>query len=169
LDRDLAYARHYPSVSWTASSSRDAGLVARWHAGQDDAAWGERRARALRLLADADRVQAVADLVGAASLPDQERVVLMTGRLLREAVLQQNSLSDNDAWCAAPKQAALLDLVLALHDRAVDLVGRGVPAARLEEVDLSPVVRVRDEVGPEDAAGVAAVRAELEQRLDAAA
>ena len=52
-----------------------------------------------RLLAEADRVQAVAELVGAASLPDHERVVLLTGRLLREAVLQQNALSDNDAWC----------------------------------------------------------------------
>ncbi len=34
LDRDLAYARHYPAVSWTESSSRDARPVARWHAAQ---------------------------------------------------------------------------------------------------------------------------------------
>ena len=103
LDRDLAYARHYPSVSWTASSSRDAALVARWHADAGDPAWGERRARALSLLANADRVQTVADLVGAASLPDNERVVLLTGRLLRDAVLQQNALSADDAWCAPPQ------------------------------------------------------------------
>jgi V/A-type H+-transporting ATPase subunit A len=169
LDSDLAYARHYPAVSWTASSSRDAELVARWHAGEGDPGWGERRARALRLLAEADRVQAVAELVGAASLPDHERLVLMTGRLLREAVLQQNALSDNDAWSAAPKQAALLELVLALHDHAVDLVGRGIPAAHIEQVDLSDAVRIRDGVGPDDADGVDAIRRALTARLDAVA
>ncbi len=165
LDRDLAYARHYPAVSWTASSSRDAAPVARWHAQQGDAAWAERRARAVALLADADRVQAVAELVGVASLPDRERIVLLTGRLLREAVLQQSALSENDARCAPDKQAALLAMVLDLHDRALELVDDGVPAAQIEELDLSDAVRARDSVGPDDARGVAAIRDELLERL----
>ena len=33
LDRDLAYARHYPAVSWRDSSSRDADQLAIWRAG----------------------------------------------------------------------------------------------------------------------------------------
>ena len=32
LDRDLAYARHYPAVSWSASFSRDDAAIAAWHA-----------------------------------------------------------------------------------------------------------------------------------------
>ena len=170
LDRDLAYARHYPAVSWTASSSRDVAPVARWHAAEGgDQAWGERRARAVRLLAEADRVQAVAELVGAASLPDHERVVLLTGRLLREAVLQQNALSDNDAWAGAAKQAALLAMVLAIHDRAIDLIDRGVPGARIEELDFSDAARARDRVGPDDAGGVDAIRDALLARMEALA
>ena len=167
LDRDLAYARHYPAVSWSASTSRDVAPVARWHAAEGgDQDWGERRARAVRLLSEADRVQAVADLVGAASLPDHERVVLLTGRLLREAVLQQNALSDNDAWAGAAKQAALLAMVLAIHDRAIDLTHRGVPGARIEELDFSDAARARDRVGPEDAAGVDAIRDALLARME---
>lgn len=169
LDRDLAYARHYPAVSWTQSSSRDARHVARWHAENGDPQWGERRARAIRLLAEGDRVQAVAELVGVVSLPDPERIVLLTGRLLREAVLQQNALSENDAWSSRTKQAALLAMVLALHDRALDLVRRGVPAARVEELDLSGAARARDQVGPDDAAGVAAIRDRLLARMEALA
>jgi V/A-type H+-transporting ATPase subunit A len=169
LDRDLAYARHYPALSWTESSSRDVTHVAGWHAGEGDAEWGERRARAVALLADGDRVESVAELVGAASLPDRERIVLLTGRLLREAVLQQNALSPNDAWCATAKQAALLALVLALHDRAIELVGRGVPAERIEALDLSDAVRARDRVGPDDAAGVQRIRDELLEQLGAVA
>jgi V/A-type H+/Na+-transporting ATPase subunit A len=168
LDRDLAYSRHYPAVSWSASTSRDVAQVARWHAAEGgDEKWGERRARAVRLLAEADRVQAVADLVGAASLPDHERVVLLIGRLLREAVLQQNALSANDAWAGAAKQAALLAMVLAIHDRAVDLTHRGVPGARIEELDFSDAARARDRVGPEDADGVDAIREALLARMEA--
>ncbi|HEY7250035.1 MAG TPA: V-type ATP synthase subunit A [Methylomirabilota bacterium] len=166
LDRDLAYARHYPAVSWTASSSRDAAPVARWHASKADPGWGERRARAVGLLSEADRIQAVAELVGASSLPDRERVLLLTGRLLREAVLQQSALGDNDAWSAPAKQAALLGMVLDLHDRALDLVRRGVPAVRIEELDLSDAARARDRVGPDDADGVEAIRNELLARME---
>jgi V/A-type H+/Na+-transporting ATPase subunit A len=166
LDRDLAYARHYPAVSWTASSSRDVGAVAQWHSEQGDPGWAQRRGRAVALLADADRVQAVAELVGVASLPDHERIVLLTGRLLREAVLQQSALSENDAWCGPGKQAALLAMVLDLHDRALELAGRGVSVARIEELDLSDAVRARDRVAPSDEAGVTSIRDLLLARLD---
>jgi len=169
LDRDLAYARHHPAISWSASSARDVPHVAQWQIEHGDAGWGERRAQAMGLLVEADRVQAVAELVGAASLPDHERIVLRTGRLLREAVLQQSALSPNDVWCAPAKQAALLAMVLDLHDRAIDLLRRGVPAERIEELDLSDAARARDRVGPEDAAGVAAIRDALLERLEALA
>ena len=49
-------------------------------------------------------------------------------------------------------------MVLDLHDRALELVGRGVPAAQIEELDLSDAARARDSVGPDDAAGVASIR-----------
>ena len=169
LDRDLAYARHYPAVSWTASFTRDAPHVAGWHAGNGDAEWGERRARAIGLLAEADRVQAVAELVGAASLPGPERIVLLTGRLLREAVLQQSALSPNDAWCAPAKQAALLGMVLDLHDRGLDLVRRGVEPAAIEALGFGDAIRARDESAPDDDAAVRAVRDDLLARMEALA
>jgi V/A-type H+-transporting ATPase subunit A len=169
LDRDLAYARHYPAVSWRDSSSRDADALAGWHSLHGDWTWAERRQRALAWLAEADRVDAVAQLVGATSLPDEERIVLLTGRLLREAVLQQNALSPNDATCAPAKQAALLDLVLALHERFRSLLERGVSAARIEEVDLSEAARAREAGGPADVESVEAVRGRLLAALGAVA
>jgi V/A-type H+-transporting ATPase subunit A len=45
LDRDLAYARHYPAVSWHASFSRDADRLGVWHARNGDPGWAARRAR----------------------------------------------------------------------------------------------------------------------------
>jgi V/A-type H+-transporting ATPase subunit A len=161
LDRDLAYARHHPAVSWRDSFCRDADALAGWHSLHGDWNWGERRVHALSLLAEADRIEAIAQLIGAGSLPDAERIVLLSGRLLRDAVLQQSALSANDAYCAPSKQAALLDMVLALHDRFRRLLDQGVPATRIEETDLAEATRVRDETGPGDVEAVEATRDRL--------
>lgn len=158
LDRDLAAARHYPAVGWRDSFARDAAGLGAWHAAHGDPDWIRRRAAALAILAEADRLQSIADLIGASALPDHERVVLLAAELLRDAVLQQSALSAKDAYCAPAKQGALLDLVLDIHDRCQDLVGQGVPAAVLEEADLSDVARARDEFEPDDAASVNALR-----------
>ena len=47
LDRDLAYARHYPAVSWHGSSSRDADAIGAWFAEHGDSEWAVQRARLL--------------------------------------------------------------------------------------------------------------------------
>jgi V/A-type H+-transporting ATPase subunit A len=165
LDRDLAYARHYPAVSWSGSFSRDADSLAAWHAGQRDPGWAARRARVSALLAEADRLRLLAELVGTGALPPHERVTLLSGRLVREAVLQQNAISGNDATCSLAKAAALADGALAVADRAGQLVDEGRPVDRLEQVDFTPLVRAREETGPDDAAGVQSAIAKTLDRL----
>lgn len=155
LDRDLAYARHYPAVSWNGSYARDAAAIGSWYAAEGrDASWAARRGRVVSLLAEADRIADLADLVGVAALPGHERMVLLTGRLLREAVLQQNALSDNDAYCTPAKSAALTDLVLEVSAHCEQLVAHGVDPAKIEATDFSTVVRAREETGPADADAV---------------
>ena len=154
LDRELAYARHYPAVGWAGSFARDTDRIGGWYASAGDPEWARRRARVTGLLAESDRLADLADLVGAGSLPGHERVVLLAGRLIREGVLQQSALVDNDAHCAAAKTAALLDAVLDVVDRCDALVDGGVTAAEIEEVDFSPLLRAAQECPPDDAATV---------------
>lgn len=169
LDRDLAYARHYPAVAWRQSFARDVEALGVWHATAGRPAWIRARARAMSVLAEADRLESVVELVGLTALPARERMVLLAGRFLREGVLQQNALSANDATCGDDKQFALLELVLAVFDRCVDLVGAGTPAAAIEELDLSRIARIRDETAPGDHAAVDAARVALLAILDAQA
>ena len=166
LDRDLAYARHYPAVSWRDSSARDVDQVATWQTEHGDPGWGERRAIALRLLTDADRIESIAQLVGADSLPGRERITLRTARLLREAVLQQSAVLQNDQFSSPAKQRALLTLVLSVHDRLVALHERGVEITVLEAVDLSTVLRARYDTAPDGAAEVERIGRDLMHALD---
>ena len=164
LDRDLAYARHYPAVGWAGSFSRDAEKLGVWYARNGDPEWARRRARVASTLAEADRLRELAELVGAGSLPGHERVVLLAGRLLREGVLQQNALSPNDAHCTAAKTAALIDAVLAVVDRCDALVDRVVAATEIEEVDFSPLLRAAQETPP-DGADLVATRCDQVLRV----
>lgn len=167
LDRDLAYSRHYPAVSWTGSFARDAEAIGSWHASNGQPGWATRRARAAALLAEADRLAELAEIIGTSSLPGHERMVLLGGRLLRDGVLMQNALSPNDAFCSAEKGAALLDLVLDVVDACQELVERGVAATTVERADLGPVLRAREETGPGDAAAVTARSAQVLKALEA--
>lgn len=154
LDRDLAYARHYPAVSWHRSFSRDGDAIARWYAVHGDPEWAVRRSRLRRLLNEADRLQGIADLVGLTALPTDERITLLGARLASEAVLQQSALSDHDAFCSPDKQAALVRGVLDVHDAARSLGRSGVPASVIESFDFGPLARAKETVGADDAAGV---------------
>jgi V/A-type H+-transporting ATPase subunit A len=166
LDRELSYARHYPSVTWVDSFCRDIGALGAWHARNGDPGWARRRGQVVSLLAEADRLAALAELVGVGALPGHERMVLLAGRLLREAVLQQSALSDNDAYCHPGKAAALVNLVLEVVATCEERVAAGVPAATIEELDFSPLLRAREDVGPDDADGVRTRGTALLARLE---
>jgi V/A-type H+-transporting ATPase subunit A len=158
LDRDLAYARHYPAVAWSGSFSLDADAVARWYAAQGDPGWAARRAQVTAVLAEADRLADLAALVGRSSLPSRERVVLWGGRLLREGFLQQSALSTNDAYCSSEKTRALLEAILRVVEACHTAVQRGVTASEIEELDYSALLRAGDDLAPDDVAGVAVRR-----------
>ncbi|MGA7206231.1 MAG: hypothetical protein WBX27_16545, partial [Specibacter sp.] len=138
-----------------------------WQATHGQPGWAARRARAVALLAEADRLAELAEIIGRASLPGHEQVLLLGGRLLRDGVLMQNALSPNDGFCSAGKGAALLDMVLEVVDACQRLVEHGVAAGTIEDVDFGPVLRAREDFGPSDDAAVRARGAEFLAALEA--
>jgi V/A-type H+/Na+-transporting ATPase subunit A len=165
LDRDLAYSRHYPAVSWSASFSRDAEALGTARVVTGDPGWPIRRARVLDLLTESDRLAALTELIGVTALPDNERMVLVAGRLLREAVLAQNAQNPNDAHCGSEKTAALVEAVLAVIDTCRELVAGGVAVQLIEETDFGKLIRARDDSGPDDTALAAQRRNEIIEML----
>ncbi|MFD1276068.1 V-type ATP synthase subunit A [Streptomyces kaempferi] len=169
LDRDLAYARHYPAVSWVDSFSRDAPGLASAYERTGDPDWASRRGRVARLLAEADRLADLVELVGITALPPHERISVLAGRLLREAVVQQSALSSADAYSAPEKTAALVEATLTVIDRCLEVVESGTGADAVEAVDFTPLLRARESAGPAETVPVAAARDIVLTRLTEAA
>ena len=97
LDTALARQRHYPAVNWTRSYSQYA--VGDWFDHEIDPGWTDLRDWALALLSQETALSEVVQLLGADSLAPEQQLVLRTGRLLREDVLQQSSFDPVDASC----------------------------------------------------------------------
>ncbi|WP_314251726.1 V-type ATP synthase subunit A [Streptomyces sp. DSM 40907] len=165
LDRDLAYARHYPALSSSASFSRDVSALAAGRERAGDRDWSQRRSRVAALLAGADRLADLVELVGVAALPPQERVSVLGGRLVHEGVLQQSALSPLDAYCSPAKTAALADAVLTVVGRCGELADSGARADAVEAVDFTPLLRAREAAGPQDTRAVEAARDAVLARL----
>jgi V/A-type H+/Na+-transporting ATPase subunit A len=86
----------------------------------------------------------IVQLLGTDSLAPAERVVLESGRLLREDFLQQSAFDDVDAYCSLGKQFTMLRVIRAAHEAMGPVIARGVPVDSLAEAaSLLEVARMR--------------------------
>ncbi|HEX5201805.1 MAG TPA: V-type ATP synthase subunit A [Actinoplanes sp.] len=126
LDTPLARARHFPAIDWNRSYTLYD--LAGWFDREIGADWTEHRAWAGQLLQREAQLLEVVQLVGADTLAAPERVLLRTGRLLREDFLQQSAFDDQDAYCDPRKQIAMLRAIRAADSAMLAAADRGVPA-----------------------------------------
>jgi len=141
LSKELADARHYPSVDWVDSFSQDVPVAAGWWAQNISGAWSKRRAQALSLLARDAELSRIVNLVGPEALSSAQRWELEGASLVKEAVLQQSALDEADSYCSPRKQFDLLELVMQVFDRGQELITLGAPVQELAEHPI--IARIR--------------------------
>ena len=166
LDRNLANARHFPAIGWLESYSEYAREVEDWFMTHVDSRWGQMRERARALLAEDERIQQVIRLVGEDVLPDEQRLIAFTAFLVKNGYLQQGAFGE-DSFSPPAKGFAILELMMHFHDRAQELVRRGVPLSLIR--DGRPVLaltHLREKPMDDRRSGPAALRKDLAAFLD---
>ncbi len=141
LSKELADARHYPSVDWVDSFSQDVSIAAGWWAENINGHWDKRREEALGLLARDAELSRIVNLVGPEALSHEQQWELEGAALIKEAVLQQSALDDVDSYCSPRKQFELLELVMQVFDRGKKLIELGAPVQELAEHPLMARIR----------------------------
>ncbi len=136
LSKELADARHYPSIDWNDSFSDYVNIAQQWWAENIDSHWLEYRNEALKLLAHADELARIVNLVGPEALSPTQRWVLEGAALIREGVLQQSAMDEKDSFCSPEKQILLLSLMLNIYHQGITLLEIGVPVQQLSDLVL---------------------------------
>ncbi|MEM3839298.1 MAG: V-type ATP synthase subunit A [Candidatus Micrarchaeaceae archaeon] len=141
LDVALASARHYPSVNWLNSYSLYLDALKDWYVKNVSESFVKDRAEAMRILQREAELKDIVQLVGADALPDNEKVVLEVGRMIREDFLRQNAYDEIDTYTSLAKQKMMLSLILYFGAKAKEAVAHQIEAGKITKM------KVREEIG----------------------
>lgn len=167
LDKTLASARHFPSVNWLNSYSEYLDNVTEWWERQTNMPWRELRARAMEILAEEGHLDQIVKLVGSDALPDEQRVILETAKLIREGFLQQSALDKVDTYAIPQKQIRMIDLILHFHSRALAIVKRGAVIKSIQELPvMNSLLRMKNTIPNEELSKLDDLRTQLDQQMD---
>jgi V/A-type H+-transporting ATPase subunit A len=145
LDKDLADARHYPAINWIQSYSGYINDLTDWWSENVSKEWREYREEAMRILQREDELNEIVKLVGPDALPDRQRLILESARIIRNVFLQQNALDPIDTYCLPVKQVKMLQIILEFHHLAEQIVSKGAPLFKVTKLSVLPeIMRMRE-------------------------
>lgn len=96
LDKNLAYQRHYAAVNWNISYSEYLNDLSPWYNRHVSPLFLKDRARIRTLLAEEEKLMEIVRLIGGDVLPDDQKLVIEIGRVIRVGFLQQNAFHPED-------------------------------------------------------------------------
>ena len=127
LDKALAYARHYPAINWTQSYSEYFGDLDQWYTDHVGADFVKYRRRISHILQEESQLMEIVKLIGSDVLPDDQKLIIETARVIRVGFLQQNAFHADDTFVPLEKQMLMMKVILHLYKKAKQLVAASVP------------------------------------------
>ncbi len=127
LDKSLAYQRHYPAVNWIMSYSEYFSDLDRWYAENAGADFIRYRRTLAQLLHEEESLIEIVRLIGSDVLPDDQKLIIETARVIRVGFLQQNAFHKDDTYVPLKKQKLMMQVIVYLYDKIKALVSESVP------------------------------------------
>ena len=167
LDKTLADARHYPSISWIDSYTEYLPDIEDWWKDLDSD-WLTVRNEAMDILLADHRLEQVVKLVGSDALPLSEQFILFCAEAIKNAFLQQNSFDPQDKFCSPEKQLKILQALLYLYKKGLEQVHAGVSIKDIAALDVvAEMVRLKSEIPDKELARIDDYIKRLEKGLAA--
>ncbi|MCK4240428.1 MAG: V-type ATP synthase subunit A, partial [Candidatus Atribacteria bacterium] len=136
LDRELAHARHFPSINWLSSYSGYISMLRDWFKQNVASDMIKLRSKMMKILQEENKLMDIVKLVGEDVLPDDQRVILEIARVIKIGYLQQNAYHPQDFYTDLPCQYSMLKIISKLYDRAYSCVKKGIPLSKIKNEKL---------------------------------
>lgn len=136
LDKSLAYARHYPAINWLTSYSEYIDDFRDYYAEHVGEEFYPARQEIANLLLEENQLMEIVKLIGADVLPDDQKLVIETAKVIRVGFLQQNAFHKDDTYVPLQKQLLMMKAILRLYRKSLETIGRGVPFSEIAGTDL---------------------------------
>lgn len=133
LDKNLAYARHFPAISWLTSYSEYLNDLGSWYTEHVDKKFVDYRNRIVFLLSQESSLMEIVKLIGGDVLPDDQKLILEIAKVIRVGFLQQNAFHKEDTCVPMEKQFKMMEIILYLYKKSRSLISMGMPMSVLKE------------------------------------
>ena len=133
LDKNLAYARHFPAIQWLTSYSEYLMDLAQWYTDHVDKRFLDYRNRIVYILTQENNLMEIVKLIGSDVLPDDQKLILEIAKVIRVGFLQQNAFHPDDTCVPMEKQFKMMEIILYLYKRSRALISMGMPMSVLKE------------------------------------
>ncbi len=148
LDRSLAYARHFPSINWTTSYSEYFNDLKLWYEENFGHGFTKMRQQVIDILGQESALMEIVKLIGSDVLPDDQKLVIETAKVLRQGYLQQNAFHKTDTYMSPELQMTMLQVILHLHEEAKKLTAKNIPLNQLLATGVfSAMYRMKFDLG----------------------
>ena len=166
LDRELAYARHYPAINWLTSYSEYIDDMTKWYNEKLGSDFLEMRAKMIKLLQEENDLMEIVKLDGADLMPEDQKLILEIGRVIRAGFLQQNAFHEVDTFVPLEKQYAMMSLILFLYERCVELTRMGVPVSVIKDTKFfDDCISMKYTVGNKDFSQIDRLREKFDKGI----
>ncbi len=169
LEDRLAFARHFPAISWLNSYSLYLDQTEEFWNREVDEEYARLREEAMAILQREAELQEIVRLIGVEALSDQERLLMETAKSLREDFLHQNAFDDADAFTSLRKQFLMLKLIMKFHAVAMRELEKGRPIAELMDLPVQESIARAKFIPEDDLDRFAKLEQEVEEQLSGAA
>ncbi|MDP4153040.1 MAG: V-type ATP synthase subunit A, partial [Bacillota bacterium] len=166
LDRSLAYSRHYPAINWTTSYSDYVDDLSEWYEQNVDFDFLKLRERMTTILTEETRLMEIVKLIGADVLPDSQRLIIETARIIRLGYLQQNAYNAQDTYVPLPKQFLMMKLIIYFYDKASLIIQKSIPLSLLADTGIyDKLIRMKYDIPSENMQEFEALRLEIKETV----
>jgi V/A-type H+-transporting ATPase subunit A len=166
LDRDLANARHYPSISWIDSYSEYLDDIKSWWHENIDPQWLSLRYFMMELLQKEQRLQQVVKLVGPDVLPQTQRLILEVCHIFKNTFLQQSAFDKVDTYSSARKQFLMLKTIIDFYHVSEGLLRKGVTLTEIKDLSVyQDVIRMKLRYTEDDLDKLAALSSTISESV----
>lgn len=151
LDKQLAYMRHYAAINWNLSYSEYINDLTKYYDTNVSPRFLTNRKEIMSILAEENKLLEIVKLIGSDVLPDDQKLIIEVGKVIRLGFLQQNAFHKDDTYVPLEKQLKMMDVILYLFKKAKGFVEEGKSLNLLLETGIfDQVIKMKYDVANDE-------------------
>ncbi len=166
LEARLAYARHFPAISWLNSYSLYNENIKDFIINNVKKDYFDKQSEAMNLLEKESELEEIVRLVGIDSLSGQDRLVLLAAKMIREDFLHQNAYHEIDTYSTIEKQYKMIATIIYFYDQAQYYLKVGADIEALENTEVKEKIARMKYIPNNASSRIDSLKKEIDNEFD---